>query len=90
MRCHRALVGNICPLLTAEDLLPVAVRSNVGQLWQGEASRLGHYLGMGVSMMAKITLLHGPVTAKERVSRPRPEHVNPFEACLLHPAQLLG
>ena len=31
-----------------------------------------------------------PVTAQERVSRPRPEHVHPLEARLLHPAQLLG
>jgi hypothetical protein len=68
--------------------VPIAVSSMLEQLLQGEANRVGSHMGLGVSRWQDLMLLHGPVTAEERVSRPRPEHVNPFAACLLHPPQL--
>jgi hypothetical protein len=66
--------------------VPVTASSPLEQLLQGEANRVANHMGM--SRWQEIMLLHGPVTAQERVSRPRPVHVNPFEACLLHPPQL--
>jgi hypothetical protein len=71
------------PLCTSQ----FAVRSTVEQLRQGEANRWVVPWAW-VYMMAR-SGCYWPVTAQERVSRPRPEHLYPLEACLLHPPQLL-